>query len=1335
MQNKASILRPTHPFTGSLLLVLAYVGSGWLFRTPALDSITHVLAWPPVGIALGVVLLCGPRVWPGMVVAAFLEPWLAGFPLSRSLGSSSGLILEVLGSAWVLRQLGFRNSLERVRDVLYFAGVAVLGGSLLGAALNTSYQVLVGMRPASDFLRYCFTCYRGDALAFLLITPVVLTWGSDLRFTWLRRRPTEALSLLATVLLLSLYVAGAFPSVFYPNFPMRNILLPLLIWAALRFGPAGSAATVLLIVGIVSQGRWLYTPAGEAGEIVTNRLALLWGYSLFGALMAMVLAAVARQQERARTQADLIREANLALTRSLDVRAVLNTLLGYAEQLVPYDTANVMLLEGDELVVSAGRHYSEQVQQAILGRRFSLADLPMWDAVRDGKPVLVHDTRAEPRWITMQGTEYVRNWLAVPIKAGDEVIGLYAFDKAEPLFYNEEHARLAESLSAQAAVAIENARLYQQRKQAEEALRHSEERFSKAFYSHPNPMVLSRLKDGRLIDCNESFLRFFGYLREEALGLPAWDFYVHPADRDRLAEHIRKEQRFRDQELQMRIKSGEIRTVLASAELIQIAGEQCVLGVIRDITQRRKAEQALWASEERFVKGFRTSPALMVILSLPDLCVADINDSMLRVIGFSREEVLGRTGDELGTDVDPVARDRLRDLLQREGHVSSVGYALRARSGELKHILLSAEIIDFVGVPHALVVGLDVTEQRRLEERFQKAFQASPAAMAISSVDEGRYTDVNQAFCKMMGLTREELLGHTPDELGLTTDPQRRAAFYSELRQKGQVVGAPFSMRARSGRVISGLLSAEIIDLAGKPHILFVGLDLTEQQRLEEQFRKAFRSNPMAMAISTLSDGRYVDVNDGYLHMLGYTREEVIGHTIFELNVWAEPEKRPELLELLRTQGRVENYEIALRAKSGEAKPGLLSADTMDLGGVPHLLSAVLDLTEYRKLEEQFRQSQKMEAIGRLAGGVAHDFNNLLMVMIGRADLLMVKLKEGDSALKSVEEIQKAAWRASSLTRQLLAFSRKQRLQPKVLNLNASVADMEKMLRRLIGADVRMVVETHPALGNIKADPGGIEQVLMNLCVNARDAMPRGGTLTIYTANAEFDVPFPLRHGTLAPGRYVLLSVSDTGVGMDLATQARIFEPFFTTKEAGKGTGLGLSTVYGIVQQSGGTISVYSEPGRGTSFKIYFPLVEEAAERAADAAAAPLARGSETVLVVEDEDAVRSIACEYLAVAGYTVLEARNAAEALELCRQRNGPVHLLLTDVILPGISGRELAERLRPQQPKMGVLFLSGYSSDVVTGQGLLPVGSLLLEKPFRLSDFASKVRLALDTTPATA
>ncbi|MDQ3821045.1 MAG: ATP-binding protein, partial [Acidobacteriota bacterium] len=331
-----------------------------------------------------------------------------------------------------------------------------------------------------------------------------------------------------------------------------------------------------------------------------------------------------------------------------------------------------------------------------------------------------------------------------------------------------------------------------------------------------------------------------------------------------------------------------------------------------------------------------------------------------------------------------------------------------------------------------------------------------------------------------------------------------------------------------------------------------------------------------------------------------------------------------------------------------------------------------------KQLEEQFRQSQKLESVGQLAGGIAHDFNNLLTVIAGYSDLTLRRMGERDALYRNIEEIKKAAERASILTRQLLAFSRKQILQPVVINLNATVANMDKMLQRLIGEDIHLVTLLDPGLGKIKADPGQIEQVIMNLAVNSRDAMQMGGKLTIETKNVHLDEAYARRHIAVKPGAYVMLAVSDTGTGMDAETQARIFEPFFTTKEQGKGTGLGLSMVYGIVKQSGGNIWVYSEPGHGTTFKVYLPMVEERMENVQGIAAPEVARGTETILLVEDEDAVRLLLQDILETEGYTVLVASNGNEALRLCEQHEGRIHLLMTDVVMPGMGGRQLVERI---------------------------------------------------------
>ena len=388
-------------------------------------------------------------------------------------------------------------------------------------------------------------------------------------------------------------------------------------------------------------------------------------------------------------------------------------------------------------------------------------------------------------------------------------------------------------------------------------------------------------------------------------------------------------------------------------------------------------------------------------------------------------------------------------------------------------------------------------------------------------------------------------------------------------------------------------------------------------------------------------------------------------------------------------------------------------------------------IKEHKKLEEQLHQTQKMEAIGTLAGGVAHDFNNLLTAIIGHSEIMLRKVDKESSLRGSIEEIKKASDRAASLTNQLLAFSRKQMIQPVVLNINRSLAEMDKMLRRLIGEDIDLATILEPKNWKVKFDPGQMDQVIMNLAVNAKDAMPKGGKLTIETANVDLDEAYAHQHGVkLKPGPFVVLAVSDTGMGIDEETQSHIFEPFFTTKEQGKGTGLGLSTVYGIVKQSGGFIWVYSELGQGTSFKIYLPKSEEKETFLAEAQIQPQNfEGSETILLAEDEDSARKLIRSALQEYGYWILEAQDGKEALQLSEHHQGPIHLLLTDVVMPGMSGRELAEHLQPLQPKMKVLYMSGYTDNAIIHHGVLDSGTPFIQKPFTPKVLASKVRKVLD------
>ena len=523
----------------------------------------------------------------------------------------------------------------------------------------------------------------------------------------------------------------------------------------------------------------------------------------------------------------------------------------------------------------------------------------------------------------------------------------------------------------------------------------------------------------------------------------------------------------------------------------------------------------------------------------------------------------------------------------------------------------------------------------------------------------------------------------------------------------------------------------------------------------EARFSRLSTSGIVGIVFADL-DGNVFDANDAYLDMLGYSREDMVaGRLNWKERIppeWTALTQRQA--EEIRRTGAARPLEQELFHKNGTRVPVLQGAALLE---DPKVVAFVVDMTRQRRAEEaealraeeakreqagreraeealrrseeQLRQAQKMEAVGRLAGGVAHDFNNVLSIILSYAEVLLESFRQGDPVRDDLDEIRKAALRASALTRQLLLFSRQQVTNPRVLDLNEVLANTEKMLKRILGEDVDFSLALGSDLGRVRVDPGHIEQVVMNLAVNARDAMPKGGKLTIETANVVLDDSYVRTHLPARSGRFVMLAVSDTGVGMDKATQARIFEPFFTTKPKGQGTGLGLSTVFGIVEQSGGTLWVYSEPGCGTTFKIYLPFVDAEVEAVRPALAPTTLKGDETILLVEDEDQVRVIAGAVLRRYGYKVLVARNAGEALLLCEGHPGSIDVLVTDVVMPQMSGPELAQRLAVGRPEMRILCMSGYTDDSIVRHSVLQPGVAYLQKPFTPQSLATKVREVLD------
>jgi len=493
-------------------------------------------------------------------------------------------------------------------------------------------------------------------------------------------------------------------------------------------------------------------------------------------------------------------------------------------------------------------------------------------------------------------------------------------------------------------------------------------------------------------------------------------------------------------------------------------------------------------------------------------------------------------------------------------------------------------------------------------------------------------------------------------------------------------------------------------------------------------------NSPLAIVVHD-AEGRAQMCNRAFERLFQYRQAELAGAKLDDLiNTKEAPAEPAEVTQRLLA-GEVVHVTTKRRRKDGTVVDVELHGVPLRVGTEKRAFGLYQDITERKALEEQLRQSQKMQAVGRLAGGLAHDFNNLLMVIQGHTELLRQTIGSGGPHYRHIEQIEKAAERAASLTQQLLAYSRRQLIAPAILDLNFIVAEMGKMLPSLVGEDLELVTSTHAMRGQVKADRSQLEQVILNLAINARDAMPNGGKLTIETSNVVLDEAYASRHSGVQPGPYVMLAVSDTGCGMDAETQSHIFEPFFTTKEKGKGTGLGLATVLGVVEQSGGHIWVYSELGHGSTFKVYLPQVGEMfqAPKVSDSLF-ELHNGSGTVLLVEDEESVRELVRDRLRKSGYTVLEAKNGAQALEISENHSGRIHLMITDVVMPGMSGRELAQRLWARQPHLQVLFMSGYTDNAMLG--VLEVGTAFLQKPFSAQDLASKLRELLEGSarPAT-
>lgn len=785
-----------------------------------------------------------------------------------------------------------------------------------------------------------------------------------------------------------------------------------------------------------------------------------------------------------------------------------------------------------------------------------------------------------------------------------------------------------------------------------------------------------------------------------------------------------------------------------------VTGESC--GIVefgRDITKHKEAEEALRESENRYRLLVSNIPAV-VFKGYLDWSIEFIDDKVEGLTGYSRDDFNSRRMKWrdliLPEDLESARQAFLRALKTNKSYVRE--YRIRHKDGHLVWIQARGQILcDLQGkVEYVYGVFFDITEHEQAEEALRQSRASLAEAQRLARLGNWEWRIPSNEVLWSDEVYR--ILGLNPGELApsfetylKTVPPEDRhlikRAFSDALyRQK------PYKIEHRvsgsDGQDSIVYAQGEIFyDSSGQP-IRMMGTiqDITERKRGEEALAESERryrllAEHVTDVIWTMDlQPNFTYVSPSIKWLTGYEAREYLELPLDRILAPASLETaRTRLQEELSRAGeavdpaRAATLELELFRRDGstvwaEVKSSLLrDAQGQTVG----ILGVSRDITVRRKLEAQLQQAQKMEVVGRLAGGVAHDFNNLLTAILGYSGLLLASLDEGAPNYQELTEIKKAGERASLLTRQLLAFSRRQVLQPKSLDLNLVIEHLGKMLKRVIGEDIQLEINYGADLGPVLADPGQIEQVILNLTVNARDAMPRGGKLTIETGNVELDEAYAQSHVQVQPGRYVMLAVTDSGFGMDAATREHIFEPFFTTKDVGKGTGLGLSTVYGIIHQSGGHIYVYSETGLGATFKVYLPLAASGGEadmvnKGAEAAF----RGHETILLVEDEDMVREIAGRILRRSGYQVLEARDGNDAIQICQEYQGPIHVVLTDLVMPGMNGRKLALRLCSLRPGLKVALMSGYAEEVIADQEGLGEGIIFIQKPFEARALARKI-----------
>ena len=856
--------------------------------------------------------------------------------------------------------------------------------------------------------------------------------------------------------------------------------------------------------------------------------------------------------------------------------------------------------------------------------------------------------------------------------------------------------------------------------------------------------AMVRTPDGVITYWSRGAVTMYGWQPEEAIGRHAHDLLKteFPEPLEKIQERLMERGNW-EGELRQHRRDGAVVLVASHWSLRRDEQGQpsAVVEVNNDIIALRQSEEALRESDRRYSALFANKTNAIAHCKIVtdehgkpiDYCITEVNGAYAATIGLPKSEIEGKRVRELFPGIENSSFDYIGNFgtIALEGGELSVETYFEPLAKWLTLYVYSPKRGEFVAT------FTDITERKRNEQALRKSEERLRLAQQVARVGTFEWniqTGVNHwtpELEAMYGLPPGAFAGTEraweelvhPDDRPEVARRVQQAMGTGGFEAEWRVIQPDGAVRWLFGR------GWVFKDDSGKPlRLIGVNIDVTERKQAEEALQQQTELVNYSHDAIIVADGNRVirRWNTGAEEIYGWTETEAVGRVMHQFFQTGSPVSIADIDRMLARDGRWDGELVHTRRDGKQIIVESRQVLRRDAAGLPlGILEINRDISDRKRLEDQFRQAQKLEGIGRLAGGVAHDFNNLLTVISGYAQMVLDGLAVQHPSRGSMEQISKAAARATSLTRQLLIFSRRQVIEPRNIVLNDLVRDFEKMLQRLIGEDIHLVLSLDPGAGVLRADAGQIEQVIMNLVINARDAMPKGGTLSIETSSLLVDEEFAQKHLSVQPGLYLVLMVSDTGIGMSPEVKSRLFEPFFTTKEAGKGTGLGLSTVYGIVKQSGGSIWAYSEPGRGTTFRMLFPAVKGEGEPVPPAPVA-VSAGNETILLVEDEPDVRGFVRQTLERHGYTVLEASNGREALELARKHTGPIHLVMSDVVMPEMGGAELADQFGADRPGVPVLFMSGYANHLGQPEEM---GAGYLQKPFTSASLLTQVRAVLD------